>query len=163
MLSSVDVAAGSLDGKPPQQVVVIDEVGHYEALGAAETLAVAGHQVAFVTADAEPGAKVDAAMTAAPTVTRLAGEAVRFLPGYQVDEIGENSVRVSGADDAQTLPADAVVFVGPGQAEDSLARRLGQLGLAVYLVGDAAEPRDMQAAIREGYLAATAISEQQGK
>jgi 2,4-dienoyl-CoA reductase-like NADH-dependent reductase (Old Yellow Enzyme family)/thioredoxin reductase len=163
VLSSVDVAAGLVDAQPRQDVVVIDEVGHYEALGAAETLATAGHQVTFVTADPEPGAKVDAAMTAAPTVARLAGAKVRFLPGYQVDEIGERSVRVSGADEARTLPADAVVFVGGAQAEDSLARRLGQLGLAVHLVGDAAQPRDMQAAIREGYLAAMAISEQQGK
>jgi 2,4-dienoyl-CoA reductase-like NADH-dependent reductase (Old Yellow Enzyme family)/thioredoxin reductase len=159
VLSASDVAAGALGGAPRQHVVVIDELGHYEALGAAETLAAAGHQVAFVTADDAPGSKLEAAMTAAPTVARLAVQAVEFLPGYEVDEISERWVRAAGG---RALPADAVVYAGGAEPEDSLARRLRELGAVVRLAGDAVQPRDMLAAVRDGYQAAMAVNELAG-
>jgi hypothetical protein len=58
----------------------------------------------------------------------------------------------------ERVPAEVVVLVLPGHPRAQLFDELRERGFDVRLVGDAHSPRDMQAAIAEGYSTARSIS-----
>ena len=78
-------------------------------------------------------------------------ENLRWETGCQVTEIGPTGVTVRDADDVETTVATDSVVLAVGHARDAtLADELEQLPVDVYVVGDARESRNIDAATDEG-------------
>jgi 2,4-dienoyl-CoA reductase-like NADH-dependent reductase (Old Yellow Enzyme family)/thioredoxin reductase len=83
---------------------------------------------------------------------------VSMMTETKVDEIVEGGITVSTADGQKnTFPTDTVILAVGYQKNDLLQKALEGKGLEVHCVGDAAEPRGIMEAVREGYLAALGI------
>lgn len=107
-----------------------------------------------------------------PLILERLKESVSLLPEHGVKRITEggavvdsagalpphrNSVRV-GPVDEQLVPADTVVIGIRRRPADDLYDQLADAGLELHLVGDAAEPRTVEEAVREGSAAARSIA-----
>ncbi|SKC11574.1 hypothetical protein, partial [Sphingopyxis flava] len=55
---------------------------------------------------------------------------------------------------SEEIPADTVVFVSANRSLREIYDEMAGSGVPIKLIGDALAPRDVQAAIREGSLAA---------
>jgi 2,4-dienoyl-CoA reductase-like NADH-dependent reductase (Old Yellow Enzyme family)/thioredoxin reductase len=138
--------------------VVHDDVGHYEAIAAAEYLIEAGATVTYVTRFTsfaplmEPTARSNEAYE---RLTRTGRFKIRTRA--MLDQIDQTSVILFDPTidhEPQTIPADIVVLVGYNASETELATALTQRGKRPISIGDALSPRYIEHAIREGYSAA---------
>ncbi len=155
--TSWDVLAGSED--IGQRVVVLDDVGHYEAIATVDALHRAGRRVTFVTPHAAVGPLVELSLSASPARARFGRASMTLLPFSRLTALtdGQALVRsiVSGMETSQ--PFDAAVFVCHNVPRRAIADQLrGQLD-DVRVVGDADSPRFLQAAVRDAHLAARTI------
>jgi 2,4-dienoyl-CoA reductase-like NADH-dependent reductase (Old Yellow Enzyme family) len=158
--SSRDVLLG---GVPPgvDTALVLDTVGHFEGITAAEHLVGHGVAVTYVTnLSAFGNPTVQFAGRTEPALEYLYTGDFTLLTRYHLDEIRPHTclVRPLQSTRATEVPADLVVLVTPNEPRRELYNELvarGQAGLT--LVGDAAMPGDLQAAIRDGHLAGRAI------
>jgi NADPH-dependent 2,4-dienoyl-CoA reductase/sulfur reductase-like enzyme len=154
-----DVPAAKL-GK---RAAVLDDVGHYEAIGVAEHLLAQGLHVTFVTRHSSFAPQMEAAVRSEPALKRLrkaGGMFALHVRGRLVD-IGQGTCKLGWleGEETWTVPADAVVLVLHGEPDNALYREMGggtraKQDFALKLVGDANSPRDVLAAIREGHMAA---------
>ncbi|MFY9328112.1 MAG: FAD-dependent oxidoreductase [Georgfuchsia sp.] len=148
-------------GKHPdlgKTALVIDDVGHYEAIGAAEELVNRGLSVTYVTRHSAFGAKMEPAFMTEQALRRLCKGSFSFMTHSRVIAIedgtavvGPSYLPVGGP--RQSVPADTVVFVSLNRPDYGLYHQLVERGIEVKLVGDAQAPRFLDAAIREGYMA----------
>lgn len=140
--------------------VVVDQVGHFPAYAPAEALVDAGSSVIVLSPKLFVGSLLDQA-TMITTLRRLAGKGVVLEANSLVTGIADGSVQVSdtlsGAN--RTESADVVVAAVGNRAVDDLAQSLEARpgGPEVVLVGDAAAPRTILEAVREGRLAGRAV------
>jgi pyruvate/2-oxoglutarate dehydrogenase complex dihydrolipoamide dehydrogenase (E3) component len=129
---------------------VVDEVGHFPAYLPAEVLADAGAEVVVSTGKLSHGSGLDSA-TLMTMHTRLARKGVEFLVHAAATGIVDGAVHfrdtLSGAEFERQ--ADAVVLAFGNTATDGLA---AQLNGRIFTVGDAAAPRTVTEAVREGHL-----------
>jgi pyruvate/2-oxoglutarate dehydrogenase complex dihydrolipoamide dehydrogenase (E3) component len=140
-----------------ERVVILDAIGHIEAIGVGHYLAERGHQVTVVTPLHSP-LLLDAE-TMQKALPRAVRAGVRWRPNTAVVSIGEHEVMVADVMSyaVETLPADHVVIRTHGVANDALYHALlGRLP-NVRRVGDAIVPRLADRAISDGHLAARAI------
>jgi 2,4-dienoyl-CoA reductase-like NADH-dependent reductase (Old Yellow Enzyme family) len=158
VVSSTDLLTESaaVTGKT---ALVFDDVGNYEAVAAAEFLIEKGVAVTFATRCSSFAPIVDSWTRAEPALQRLYAGDFRLMTRMQLLEIRprECVVRPLQSTRPEVVPADLVVLVMP---RDPLSNLYGELTGAVpmvSIVGDAKAPRDLQAAVREGHLAARAI------
>ena len=168
VLSSWDL----LTERPPRAVrsaVVIDDVGHYEGVAAAEHLVALGAEVHFVTRHTAFAHQMEAALSAEPALQRLARgrfhlhlrtralaigpDHVELLPAY-LSPAGPGAFRVA---------AERVVFISHNAPCRNLADELADSGLPLRLIGDACSPRFLPTALREGRLAGVAIDSMLGQ
>ncbi|MEW6186465.1 MAG: FAD-dependent oxidoreductase [Thermodesulfobacteriota bacterium] len=83
---------------------------------------------------------------------------VSMMTEIKVEEISGTGLRFISSDGGKgTLAADSVILAVGYQKNSSLEKALEGKGLDVYCVGDAAEPRGIMEAVRDGYLAALGI------
>lgn len=156
VLSSVDLFSGN-HGTLGKGAVVVDDVGHYEALGVAEELLGRGLHVHFVTRHAGVGHQLDGAYVTAPTLGRFPHDRFTAHPRSHVLSIASDSVEVApvyltrDADVRRTLPADTVVLVSLNRPRRQLADELASSGVECHLIGDAKTPRFMENAMAEGH------------
>jgi len=141
-----------------QEVVILDELGSYEAQLTAEYIANLGRSVTLVTPHAMPGAKLDGT-SRAMYQSRLRELGLRNQLNTMVEEIDGNTVRgtefING--DPFEKYADTVVLAMDKAANDDLYRQLrGELP-EVYVVGDAVAPRTITQAIYEANTVAVSI------
>jgi 2,4-dienoyl-CoA reductase-like NADH-dependent reductase (Old Yellow Enzyme family)/thioredoxin reductase len=139
--------------------LVFDDVGGYEAVAAADFLIEKGVAVTFATRCSSFAPIVDTWTRAEPALERLQAGRFRLVTRAHLVEVRprECVIRPLQGSEHVVVPADHVVLVLP---RESLADLHGELRGAVphlALVGDALSPRDLQAAIREGHLAARSI------
>jgi 2,4-dienoyl-CoA reductase-like NADH-dependent reductase (Old Yellow Enzyme family)/thioredoxin reductase len=143
--------------------VVIDDLGHYEGIAAAEYLISKGVAVTYITRHIAFTPLVEGAMMTIPALQRLSRgdftlhtrsraiaihpDRVEFGPTY----LSPDSNQFASA------PADTVVFVSPNHPNRQLFDELKAGGLDVRVVGDANAPRFVPTAIREGHLAGAAV------
>jgi 2,4-dienoyl-CoA reductase-like NADH-dependent reductase (Old Yellow Enzyme family) len=133
--------------------VVLDDVGHYEAIAA-------GCKVTFVTRHSQFAPHIEAMVRTSPALRRLRQGDFTLHVGARLVSIGDDHCQIGYLDGEQTwsAPAGTVVLVTYNQAQSDLYRALGGGTRAprpydLRLVGDANAPRDLLMAIREGHMA----------
>jgi NADPH-dependent 2,4-dienoyl-CoA reductase/sulfur reductase-like enzyme len=142
-----------------RRAVVFDDVGHYEAVAAAETLLDEGAQVTFVTRMAQLAPLLEGSRTVNPIKSRFAGRPITVLTDCKVEKIEPDHVTVRSVHggDAAEIPADLVVLVCHNVSRNELVDDLRNQVPDCRLVGDALSPRFLQLAISEGHRAGAAI------
>jgi NADPH-dependent 2,4-dienoyl-CoA reductase/sulfur reductase-like enzyme len=158
VLSSTDLLTGSV-ASVGKSALVFDDVGSYEAVGAAEFLIEKGFAVTFATRYSSFAPIVDTWTRAEPALHRMYAGDFRLMTRMQLVEIraGECIVRPLQGTRSETVAADLVVLVMPREPLSGLYEELSGTLARVSIVGDAKAPRDLQAAVREGHFAARAI------
>jgi pyruvate/2-oxoglutarate dehydrogenase complex dihydrolipoamide dehydrogenase (E3) component len=160
VISSVELLSRAPE-RLGNSAVVFDDVGHYEAVAAAEYLVDAGVSVTFVTRLSAFAPMMDAAFRATPPYERM-----RLTGRFHVrlramiDRIDRDSVTLFDptVDAAPELvPADTVVLVGYALSDTSLSVALADSAKQVITIGDALSPRYVEHAIGEGYAAGASI------
>lgn len=149
--------------RPVESAVVIDDVGHYEGIAAAEHLLAHGAEVHFVTRHPAFAHQMEGALSSEPALQRLARGRFHLHLRTRALAIGPDQVTLLPsflpADDraAFQVPAQRVVFVSHNAPNRGLADELQHSGLSLRLIGDANSPRFLPMAIREGRLAGMAV------
>jgi len=141
-----------------QSAVVFDDVGHYEAIAAAEHLLSKGLNVTFVTRYEVVAPQLDFVTKVDPAFVRFAATGrFQLLIRSRIEEIGASEclVRTLYRPEPQRVPADTVVFITAKEPLRDVYDRLREngyvLGRNIVVVGDARAPRDLQFAISEGH------------
>jgi NADPH-dependent 2,4-dienoyl-CoA reductase/sulfur reductase-like enzyme len=155
IISSHDLLLDS-DQNLGRTAVVVDDLGHYEAVACAELLAVKGLHVTYVSRHSSFAPLVETALMSEPALARLQRHAFRLRLRTRAVRVepGAVWVRPTYVDDGvadQKLEADTVVFVSHNTPNNELYPGLVEAGLKVDVLGDAKSPRFVQTAIREGY------------
>ena len=141
--------------------LVLDTVGHFEAVTVAEFLV--GHGLALTYVTSLPGfGGLPVASTARdiPALEYLYEGDFTLLTRHLLVEVRPASALVRPLQSRRTreVPADVVVLVTPNEPNRGLHDELLAAGHPdVRLIGDAAAPRDLQAAFAEGHRAARSI------
>lgn len=142
-----------------KSAVVIDDVGHFEAIAAAEQLVSLGLSVTFVTRHTAFGPGVESALMTEPALQRLQRGDFGLRTRTRALSVDDQGVLVGPiylprtSNQVERLPADTVVFISHNRPNRDLYDALVEAGLSVSIVGDANTPRQLQLAIREGHLA----------
>lgn len=156
-----DVAEGNAE--LGTRAVVLDDVGHYPAIGVAELLLEAGVAVAFVTRHHSLGEMVEGALMREPALRRLTGHAsgFRLMPRAHLAEVTETDalIRSLDADVEERVAADMVVLMSGNVPNTAFADALAGSGYdgEVRVVGDALAPRWLEMAIHSGHHAALEV------
>lgn len=160
VLSSVDLLTGA---HPPlgKTALVFDDIGHYEAIAAAEYLIEQGLDVTFATRFGSFAPQMEFTLRNEPALRRLQARpgAFRLMTRMLLGDVrpGEADLQPLQAQTVETVKADTVVLVldrDPLRAlYDDLFQKVGFL----KIVGDAEGPKDMLVAVREAHLAARKI------
>ena len=118
-----------------------------------------GVAVTFVTPLSSFAPKLEASLSSEPALQRLAKGKFRLVTYAKLLSVGDGSCTVAprygGA--AFEIEAETLVYVSHNAAARELVDELAGEQLDVIPVGDARSPRYLQAAIREGHLAARFI------
>jgi hypothetical protein len=140
-----------------EQVVILDAVGHIEAIGIGHYLAERGRTVTVVTPLHSP-LLLDAE-TMQKALPRAVRAGVRWRPNTVIVGIGDHDVTVADvlSYTVETLPADHVVIRTHGAANDALYHALSGDVPEVVRVGDAVVPRLADRAIFDGHMAGRSI------
>jgi len=140
-----------------QHVVIVDAIGHIEAIGIGHYLAERGRTVTVVTPLHSP-LLLDAE-TMQKALPRAVRAGVRWQPNTAVVAIGDHEVTVANVLSyaVETVPVDNVVIRTHGVANDALYRELQGDVAEIVRVGDAVVPRLADRAIYDGHLAGRAI------
>jgi 2,4-dienoyl-CoA reductase-like NADH-dependent reductase (Old Yellow Enzyme family) len=140
-----------------ERVVVLDAIGHIEAIGVGHYLAERGREVTVVTPMHSP-LLLDAE-TMQKALPRAVRAGVRWRPNTAVVAIGDHEVTVADVMSyaVETLPADHMVIRTHGVANDALYHALRGRVPEVVRVGDAVVPRLADRAIFDGHRAARAL------
>ena len=139
------------------RVVILDAIGHIEAIGIGHYLAERGREVTVVTPMHSP-LLLDAE-TMQKALPRAVRAGVRWRPNTAVVAIGDHDVTVADVMSyaLETLPADHMVIRTHGIANDALYHELVGAVPEVVRVGDAVVPRLADRAIFDGHQAARAL------
>jgi 2,4-dienoyl-CoA reductase-like NADH-dependent reductase (Old Yellow Enzyme family)/thioredoxin reductase len=140
-----------------QRVVIVDAIGHIEAIGVGHLLAERGRDVSVVTPLATP-LLLDAE-TMQKALPRAVRAGVRWMPNTAVVSIGNHDVTVANVLSYafEALPADHVVIRTHGIPDAPLYDELRDRVPEVVRVGDAVAVRFADRAIYDGYLAGRAL------
>ncbi len=133
--------------------VVIDDVGHYEAIAAAEHLIARGVAVSFVTRLASFAPMMARIMTVEPALERLSRGDFKLMTFTRAIAVEDGGVIVGPVYKSNTttrLPADTVVFVSGNRPNREILEGLPAT-LPRSLVGDANGARFLHAAIAEAH------------
>ena len=139
--------------------VVFDDVGHYEAVAAAEFLIEKGVAVTFATSHSSFAPQLVTSLSAEPALERLAKGDFRLITYAKLVEVKKGCAAIGHrfGGNRFEVEADTIVFVSHNVASRQRMDALARTSMRVVAVGDARSPRYLQTAIREGHLAARAI------
>jgi len=154
--SSDEVLAGAT--LPGQHVLVVDEQGHWEAVGTMEFLATSGHRVTAITSRSTVGSELEGTNYAMflQRVGKL-GITMRPLTALRAVEQGRALLVDVVSGEEEWLEADAIVPVSWRRSRDDLYYRLQDLvaesgaPMQVERVGDAAAARLVQTVLLEAH------------
>ncbi len=141
--------------------VVFDDVGHYEAVAAAEHLVEGGATVVFVTSLPAFAPKMNGTFRHDVALKYLYRGRFSVRVGHRLAQITPKQCEIVPlrGEAVEIVAADLVVLVTHRAPARALYDQLRALGISAQLVGDAASPRTLQDAIREGHLAARGLPE----
>ena len=143
-----------------RSALVFDDVGAYEAIGAAELLASRGTVVTFATSHARFAPLLESALVAQPAYERLVASGrftLRTRAWLQAIEPGRAFVGALGGAEPQPVDAELVVLVTLAEPNRALAGAIADLGVALHVVGGARAPELLPAAIADGHHAGRAL------
>lgn len=146
-----------------ETAVVIDDMGHYEAVAVADHLIMKGLSVTFVSRLPAFAPLVESALMTEPALQRLGRGRFTHLARTRVISIEKEEVVLgptylpTGSNQATRAPADTVVFVSANSPNRELLAPVRAAGLTARLIGDANTPRYLPAAIREGHMAGASV------
>jgi 2,4-dienoyl-CoA reductase-like NADH-dependent reductase (Old Yellow Enzyme family) len=143
-----------------EAAIVLDDIGHYEAIGCVEELLSCGVKVTYITRHSSVAPLIDRTMRVHGALKRLyslGGFSVRTQHLITSIDAGSVGIRPIQSDKIEMVPADLVVRVDFRPSSNSLWSELRGKITDLHIVGDAKSPREIQAAIREGHLAARTI------
>jgi NADPH-dependent 2,4-dienoyl-CoA reductase/sulfur reductase-like enzyme len=137
-----------------QNVVLIDDVGHYQAYGTAEFLLDKGKKVEIVTSNLYGGAAMDLT-NLQPLYERLIpkGLKIRAMTGVRRIQGDEVVVYNVYSDEENTIGGVETVVVAVGNdADNSLYYELQGEIKELHAIGDCVAPRNVARAIRDGFM-----------
>jgi thioredoxin reductase len=142
-----------------RSVMVIDTLGHAEAITTAEFIADLGHQVELVT-----GMSIIAQKMPSPSrhhlVEKLMNSKVTLTTNTGIWEIGPGTIEAYNVVNWEPRTfegVDSVVFGSGGIADDSLFHELCSKHDSVHAIGDCYEPRDIEISIVDGHRVARSL------
>jgi hypothetical protein len=145
----------------PRTAVVVDDLGTYAAVGAAEQLAREETQVHLVTRFAEVAAKLAPNLEREPVQRRLAELGIVTVPHSLLESATVDSVTVRSLlldrPKRTVLAAEALVLVLHPLPRLELVDALQSWNGEVHVIGDALAPRDLRSAIADGNRIGSAI------
>ena len=133
--------------------LIVDDVGHYEAIAAAEFLIKKDLEVTFLTRHNAFAHLMETALIAEPALQRLYKGKFKLMTRAHLLEIAEREVTVEFLDGGskQILPAETVVLVSRNMPDNQLYRDLSGYEGELFIIGDANSPRFLKNAISEGF------------
>ena len=135
------------------RVLVLDFLDRQPAMVTAVMLAEAGHSVELATASFHVGQKLE--IQNITYFYRRAMEAgVRFTACAQIMRVeGSTAILRNPFTGDETIagPYETIVVAGAGQPQSVMSDALAGLGIEARVIGDAYAPRDVEAAILEGW------------
>ena len=139
--------------------LVIDDLGHYEGLAAAEHLARAGVNVTMVTRLPTLAPDVRSALMVDPALERLGKYDFSYRVGTRVLKTDGQSAHLQAVTGGEvwTVNADLVVFISLNRPRTALLPALEAQALPYTLVGDANTPRFLVRAVAEGNAAGRSV------
>lgn len=140
--------------------VVLDDVGAYEAIGAAEFLVEQGAHVTFVTTQSSFAPRMVPAGLVVPALERLNAEGrFNLVTRAYLKSISDKEAVIGSLDNwaDTTVDAETVVLVTLNEPNTSLKDEIEAMGLPVHVVGDADGPEFLPAAFAKGHMAARYI------
>ena len=142
-----------------RSAVVLDDIGHYEAVAAAEFLVDRGASVTYVTGSGSFAPKMNGSFRNDVALQYLYRGRFRLLVGHQLTRITPEDceVRPLQGERSESVRADLVVLVTNKRPARELCDALRGRVATVEAIGDAASPRTLQDAVRDGHLAARRI------
>jgi 2,4-dienoyl-CoA reductase-like NADH-dependent reductase (Old Yellow Enzyme family) len=143
-----------------KSAVIVDEIGHYEAIACAEYLLDKGLVVTFVTRHKMFAPGIDITLRTQSALERLYARGdftLRVGSQLAAARPGEADVKPQFGARIETFPADTIVWVGIRSGQAALFEELQERGIEAVRIGDAVAARNLQTAIREGHLAARAL------
>ena len=134
-----------------QDVLLLDEGGHWRGTGTAWHLAEAGHRVTIVTPDAMVAKGLTRTASDFPVRQKLASLGVHFVTDSAIAEWTDQGARLVSllTCEETAVAADSLVLVTGNKADNELADRLRAMGHRPILIGDANAPRLAAAAIHD--------------
>ena len=158
VISSHDLIAGGKE--PGSTALVLDTTGHIEAMAVLDQLLSHGVAVTYVTHAPQFMPYVESTLRVPAALERLSNGSVDILLRHQLVEITPDKkclVRSIYGRKDQLVPAETVVLITQNEPMQDLFNELRDRHPDVRLVGDAAGPRDMQAAIADGHRCARTL------
>jgi mycofactocin system FadH/OYE family oxidoreductase 2 len=146
-----------------ENIVLMDEVGGFGAVCAAEHLAKAGKKVTIVTHDNFVARELPQTQDSNGWYSRALSMGVVFLPQKYVRAIEANAVALEDVYSHETERlenVDTVILANYEHADDDLYKTLKELpnrSFELYRIGDCVAPRKIGHAIREGNRIARAL------
>jgi 2,4-dienoyl-CoA reductase-like NADH-dependent reductase (Old Yellow Enzyme family) len=160
LVTPLDLADGN-PGPLGKAAVVLDDVGHYDAIACIEALMAGGvEQVTYVSKHSVFTPKIAPTLRTHGAQRRLHA-AGRFQYRFEslLLAIGEGQARIRPLHSMhdETIAADTLVMIGHRRSRNALWSDLRPHVRELHLIGDALSARDLEAAIREGHLAGRGI------
>jgi hypothetical protein len=158
VLSSWELLSGAVT-LPPGPVVLLDDVGHMEAMSVAQHLVGLGRAVTVVSRYSELASQIQPAWATWSGKEYLSRAGVKLHGRCYLRSVGEGTVTVSPLDGGADfeLEAAAVVHVTYHEPNLGLAAQLAAVADEVLVIGEARTQRFLTAAIRDGYEAGASI------
>ncbi|MYI36172.1 MAG: hypothetical protein F4118_07050 [Acidimicrobiaceae bacterium] len=139
--------------------VVVDEIGHYEAIAAAEYLIAKGLAVTFVTRHISFAPLLETTFTNVPSLQRLEQGNFQLRTRSRLVSVDDQGALIAptyqpaGGNALERVAADTVVMVGINQPNRALHDELAASGIEARLVGEAATANFLGRAVHSGRLA----------
>ena len=135
-----------------ESAVVIDDVGHYEALAVSEHLVERGIKTTLVTRHKTVAPDMWGALMVEPALSRLSEGAFEYYTMAQVLRMGDNKTTIKTLGRAQPIEIESelVVFVSLNAPRIDLVGDLEDAKIPYTIVGDAKIPRFLVKAIADG-------------
>jgi 2,4-dienoyl-CoA reductase-like NADH-dependent reductase (Old Yellow Enzyme family) len=152
VISSWELLSGAASVRPGP-VVLVDDVGHMEAMSVAQHLVELGCHVTVVSRFSELASQIQPAWATWSGKEHLARAGVATHARSFISAVGDGSVTVAPLDGGAdvTVAATAVVHVTFHEPNLDLVDGLSTMTNEVHVVGDARTQRFLTVAIREGY------------
>ncbi len=156
LLTPDDIMGNKLEDQPARSIVVYDDDHFYIASSIAESLATAGHTVAYVTSMPTIATWTDHTLDQQRIINRMVSLNIELYPNVLRKPEGEFCCTLTGK--IINLDHTLLVFIGARSPVSDLYSELSKLNTEnLYRAGDCVSPGIIQAAVLSGHTVAQQI------